>query len=170
MPASGAYNKGVAGDRSVSVSCLIVSAWFYGSLTEISLCPDPYSSTFVRASPQDDHTDTQGFCQLSDEAAATVSAILTVIRGPGAQGTTPAECKNCTPAILADMNEVTRPYQALQFAEDTGDVGRHHTSVSSICGGTRTATLPHSYVARLAEPLLCCVCHDDHAVVGSHAT
>jgi hypothetical protein len=59
----------------------------------------------------------QGFYQLSDDAAATLSAILTVIRGPGAPGTTQAECKNCTPAILADMNEVTRPYRALQVAE-----------------------------------------------------
>ena len=48
----------------------------------------------------------QGFSQLTDQAAATVSAIMTVLRGPGAPGSTPAECKKCTPALLAEWNEV----------------------------------------------------------------
>ena len=47
----------------------------------------------------------QGFSQVTDEAAATISAILTVLRGPGAPYTTSAECKHCTAVLLADMNE-----------------------------------------------------------------
>ncbi len=40
----------------------------------------------------------------------TISAILTVVRGPSAPYTTPAECKNCTAELLADMNEVLIRY------------------------------------------------------------
>ncbi len=48
----------------------------------------------------------QGFSHVSDEAAGTIAGILTVLRGPGAPYTTPAECKHCTAVLLADMNEV----------------------------------------------------------------
>ena len=43
---------------------------------------------------------------MSDEGAATLAAMLASIRGQGAPGTTPAECKNVTPAFLADFNAV----------------------------------------------------------------
>ena len=53
----------------------------------------------------------QGAAQLSDEGAATLAAMMTSIRGPGAPGTTPAECRDVTPSFLADFNAVrARPH------------------------------------------------------------
>jgi hypothetical protein len=52
------------------------------------------------------HQSTQGAAQLSDEGAATLAAMLTSIRGSGAPGTTPAECRDVTPSFLADFNAV----------------------------------------------------------------
>ena len=65
----------------------------------------------------------QGTAQLSDEGAETLAAMLTSIRGPGAPGTTPVECKDVTPSFLADFNAV-RPSYCVALMAIFSAVGR----------------------------------------------
>jgi len=49
----------------------------------------------------------RGAGDLDNEAAADVAAYVAAVRGPGAPGTTAAECRSLSPAFLADVWQVS---------------------------------------------------------------
>jgi len=91
----------------------------------------------------------QGGAQLSEEGAAALAAMLASIRGPGAPGTTPAECKHVTPAFLADFNAVRGHLARSQSRTVWGPRAQPESATTTVgyAGVAKASRLSHSLTA-----------------------